>query len=792
MKKSVLFLVLIISSFCQAKELNKIYSLWYDRPAYNRGGDYSKIMSRGYPFDEDWERWSLPIGNGYMGANIFGRTDVERIQLSEKTIGNKGCYGAGGLTSFAEIYLDINHNQTKNYKRELRLNDAVSTVSYNYEGIDYYREYFANYPNNIIAVKLTANTPGSVSFRLRPVFPYLHPENESKTGRTGSVKAENNLITMDGNIQYFNLDHECQIKVVNYGGDIHAAKDIQGKQNTIVVSQADSAVIFIAAATSYQLNDSIFLLPPVEKFRSNEHPHRKVSERIKSATAKGYECLLKEHIADHQQFFNRAEVCLTKETPIIPTDQLLKNYKEGKRDPYLEELFFQYGRYLLIASSRTGSLPPHLQGGWNQYEYAPWSGGYWHNINIQMNYWPAFNTNLAELFIPYVQYNEAFRKAAVRNAVNYVKKNNPDALDPADEENGWTIGTGATAFSISGPGGHSGPGTGGFTTKLFWDYYDFTRDLKILEEHSFPAILGMAKFLSKTLKPAPGGILLVAPSSSPEQRHNDLHYQTVGCTFDQSMVWENYRDLLEAAKALNKKDSFLNQIREQIGKLDPIKVGDSGQIKEYREEKKYGEIGDPHHRHISHLCPLYPGTLINSSTPEWIEAARVSLDGRGDITNGWAMAHRLNSWARIKDGDRAYQLYQLLLSLKVTENLLGNNPPFTIEENFGATAGVAEMLLQSQEGCIEPLAALPEAWKDGSYNGLVARGNFEVSVTWKDGKALEFNILSRKGGICRIKYTGIEQANIVDSKGNNVKYHKLNKNQIEFRTSLDESFCIRF
>ena len=449
MKKSVLFLVLIISSFCQAKELNKIYSLWYDRPAYNRGGDYSKIMSRGYPFDEDWERWSLPIGNGYMGANIFGRTDVERIQLSEKTIGNKGCYGAGGLTSFAEIYLDINHNQTKNYKRELRLNDAVSTVSYNYEGIDYYREYFANYPNNIIAVKLTANTPGSVSFRLRPVFPYLHPENESKTGRTGSVKAENNLITMDGNIQYFNLDHECQIKVVNYGGDIHAAKDIQGKQNTIVVSQADSAVIFIAAATSYQLNDSIFLLPPVEKFRSNEHPHRKVSERIKSATAKGYECLLKEHIADHQQFFNRAEVCLTKETPIIPTDQLLKNYKEGKRDPYLEELFFQYGRYLLIASSRTGSLPPHLQGGWNQYEYAPWSGGYWHNINIQMNYWPAFNTNLAELFIPYVQYNEAFRKAAVRNAVNYVKKNNPDALDPADEENGWTIGTGATAFSIS-------------------------------------------------------------------------------------------------------------------------------------------------------------------------------------------------------------------------------------------------------------------------------------------------------------------------------------------------------
>lgn len=792
MKKNILFLLFILSSFCQAKELNKTYSLWYDRPAFNRGGNYSKIAAKGYPFDEDWERWSLPIGNGYLGANIFGRTDVERIQLSEKTIGNKGCYGAGGLTSFAEIYLDINHNHAKDYKRELRLNDAISTVSYSYKGIDFYREYFANYPDNVIAIKLKANVPGNISFRLRPTLPYLHPENESKTGRTGTVKAESDLITMEGNIQYFNLDHECQIKVVNYGGNIRAAQDIQGKQNTIVVNQADSAVIFIAAATSYQLNDSIFLLPPLEKFRGNEHPHRQVSERIKKATDKGYECLLKEHITDHQQFFNRVDVCLTEETSVIPTDQLLKNYKEGKRDPYLEELFFQYGRYLLIASSRAGALPPHLQGGWNQYEYAPWSGGYWHNINIQMNYWPAFNTNLAELFIPYVQYNEAFRKTATRYAVNYVKKNNPEALDPIDEENGWTIGTGATAFSISGAGGHSGPGTGGFTTKLFWDYYDFTRDLKILEEHSYPAILGMAKFLSKTLKPAPGDILLVAPSSSPEQKHNDKYYQTVGCTFDQGMVWENYKDLLEAAKALNKKDPILNLIKEQIGKLDPIKIGESGQLKEYREEKKYGEIGDPHHRHISHLCPLYPGTLINSSTPEWIEAARVSLDGRGDITNGWAMAHRLNSWARIKDGDRAYQLYQLLLSLKVTENLLGNNPPFTIEENFGATAGMAEMLLQSHEGYIEPLAALPATWENGSYRGLVARGNFEISVTWKNRNAIKFNILSRKGESCRIRYANIKLAKITDSNGKSIRFHVLEKDIIEFKTKPNNSYCIQF
>ena len=258
------------------------------------------------------------------------------------------------------------------------------------------------------------------------------------------------------------------------------------------------------------------------------------------------------------------------------------------------------------------------------------------------------------------------------------------------------------------------------------------------------------------------------------------------------MVWENYKDLLEAAKVLNKKDPLLNLIKEQIGKLDPIKIGESGQLKEYREEKKYGEIGDPHHRHISHLCPLYPGTLINSSTPEWIEAARVSLDSRGDITNGWAMAHRLNSWARIKDGDRAYQLYQLLLSLKVTENLLGNNPPFTIEENFGATAGMAEMLLQSHEGYIEPLAALPATWENGSYRGLVARGNFEISVTWKNRNAVKFNILSRKGESCRIRYANIKQTKITDSNGKSIRYRVLEKDIIEFKTKPYNSYYIQF
>lgn len=789
MKKNILLFLLLLSSFCQAKELNKIYSLWYDHPAFNRGGTFDPKMPSAYPYDEDWEHWSLPIGNGYMGANIFGRIDTERIQLSEKTMANKGVYNQGGFTNFAEIYLDIYHSYSKDYKRELRLNDAVSIVQYQHDSILYSREYFANYPSNIIVVKLKADQSGRVSFKVRPVLPFLHPYNEEKTGRTGIVNAENDLITMQGEIQYFNLAYECQIKVINYGGELKKTED-----GCINVLKSDSTVLLIAAGTSYQLTDSLFLLPPNKKCEGNEHPHNKISERINQAVQKGYDALLNEHISDYQNLFCRVDFCLDDKVPTIPTDKLLKNYQKGKRDSYLEELLFQYGRYLLIASSRDGALPSNLQGGWNQYEYAPWSGGYWHNINVQMNYWPVFNTNLAELFVPYVKYNEAYRKAAMRSATNYVKKNNPEALDNREGENGWTIGTAATAFGISGPGGHSGPGTGGFTTKLFWDYYDFTRDSEILEKHTYPAILGMAKFLSKTLKPSSDGILLANPSSSPEQRHKGVHYQTIGCTFDQGMIWENYRDLLEASKILKKKDAFIKVIEQQITKLDPIQIGESGQIKEYREEKKYGDIGDPIHRHVSHLCPLYPGTLINGTTPEWLNAARISLDKRGDrpgIWKGWPMAFRFNHWARIKDGDRAYNLYRLILSEGVMENLWSLCPPFQIDANFGSTAGVAEMLLQSHEGYIELLPALPAVWNNGFYRGLVARGNFEISATWKNGKATAFDVLSRKGEVCRIRYANIEQAKMTDAKGENVKYKIIGKDLIEFKTKLGDSFHIQ-
>lgn len=790
--KTRLFLLFIMCLFIllSASAQQKEYSLWYSQPAPNEGAE-NIVKSRGFPYDKYWERWSLPIGNGYMGACIFGRTDTERIQLTEKTFGVKGPYKKGGIGNFAEIYIeDIHHDQPLNYKRSLRLNDAISTVNYQYEGVNYTREYFANYPSNVIVVKLKADQPGKISFTLRPVLPYLHEYNDEGTGRTGKVSAQNDLITLTGDIQFFRLPYEAQIKVIPNGGQLKAMNDESGNNGTIRIQQADSVVLLINAQTAYQLKSSVFTASPENKFTGNEHPHRAVSQCIQKAADKGYEVLCKEHIADYQSLFSRVDLRLCDETPGIPTDSLLHDYQRGKESLYMDELLFQYGRYLLIASSRKGSLPPHLQGAWSQYEYAPWSGGYWHNINIQMNYWAAFNTNLAEVFIPYVEYNEAFRQSANEKATGYIKKNNPDALSAIPEENGWTIGTGANAFSIDSPGGHSGPGTGGFTTKLFWDYYDFTRDEDILKKHSYPAMLGMAKFLSKTLKPTEEGYLLADPSSSPEQYHNGTTYQTKGCAFDQEMIWESFHDALKAADILKEESPFLRTIKEQIGKLDAIQIGESGQIKEYREEKKYSDIGDPRHRHISHLCALYPGTLINAETPEWLKAATVTLNNRGDKSTGWGVAHRLNLWARVKDGDMAYQRFQLLLKKYILENLWNMHPPFQIDGNLGGTAGVAEMLIQSHEGYINPLPALPAAWRDGSYEGLVARGNFVVSVFWKQGLMTQMNILSRAGGECVIQYKDIANFTIKDAKGKKVKTIRESKNRIRFATQKGNTYYL--
>ncbi|MDF7800667.1 glycoside hydrolase family 95 protein [Pontiellaceae bacterium B1224] len=761
------------AAFAHDAGTDKVYKIWDDEPCPNRGHDYSIKKARGYPFDEDWETKSYPIGNGYMGANLFGRTDTDRIQITDKTLANEGLYNLSGMTSFAEVYLDLNHPDPTNYSRTLSLNDATHRVSYQYEGVEYQQVSFASYPDNVLVVQLSADQPGKVSFTVRPEIPYLREASE-KYARSGTVVALDDLITLSGTIPFFSVNYEAQIKVLNSGGSLSAGAD------TITVSNADSVVLLIAVGTNYELSSRIFSESiKNKKLDAEQFPHEEISARIGHAVGTGFDQLRANHLADYQNLFNRTTIDFDSEVAELPTKALLRNYQEGETNPYLEELMLQYGRYLLIASSRPGTLPTGLQGVWSQYEVTPWTGGYWHNINVQMNYWGAFSADLAETFVPYIEYFQAYWPEAKKNATNYVRKNNPDALT---EDNGWTIGTSGSPYVIHSPGGHSGPGTAGFTSKLFWEYYDFTRDENFLRETGYPALLGTSRFLSKTVKPTDDGLLLVDPSASPEQKVNGKEYITVGTTFDQGFVWENHNDVLKAAEILGAQDPHLAVAKEQMSKLDPILVGASGQIKEFREENMYGDLGEKKHRHVSHLCPLYPGTLINSETPEWMQATIVSLDARGNNTTGWAMAHRMNLRARTKDGDKAYEVYKKLIQERTYENLWTTHPPFQIDSNFGCMAGVAEMLLQSHEGYIEPLAALPSVWPNGNFSGLVARGNFVFSSVWKNGKATSFEILSRSGGPCEIKYPGIAEAQLTDTRGKAIEFTKKAEDRITFNT----------
>ena len=788
--QSFLFAVISISSVAQTSKALKNYQLWYDAPTPNRGADNSKIQAGGYPFDADWENWSLPIGNGWMGASIFGRNDTDRIQLTENSLDNKSLYKLGGLTNFAEIYLDFNHSNSTNFKRGLSISDAIAYTHYQHNGVNYSREYFTSYPDKVLVIKAKASAKGKLSFVVRPVIPYLKsvdttPDNNY---RTGTVSAKGNVITLSGKMGYFNIIYEGQIKVMSFGGSQTANNDEKGDNGKIEVANADSAIVLVAVGTNYKLDSKIFTEPvPSNKLNDNTSPHVMITKILETASKKSYTQLLQTHLNDYHTYFNRVNLNLGGVEAIMPTDKLLAAYKAGIHNPYLEELYFQFGRYLLISSSRPGCLPANLQGIWSQYDVSPWTSGYWHNVNVQMNYWPAFNTNLAEMFTSYSDYNQAFREEANNLATKYIAENNPSSLSPLAGGNGWTIGTGASPYIIFGPGGHSGPGTGGFTTKLFWDQYDFTRDINVLKQVDYPAVLGMGKFLSKVTKLNPDGLLLASPSASPEQKVKGQNYTTVGCAFDQEMIYENHNDLLKMAKILNDKDAVINTIEAQIGKLDPVQVGWSGQIKEYREENKYGDIGEYKHRHISHLVGLYPGTLINSNTPAWIDAAKVTLTERGDFSKGWAIAHRLNLWARAKEGDRAYSLFGNLLSTCTKDNLWDTHPPFQIDGNFGGTAGVAEMLLQSHEGYIAPLPALPAAWKKGNYKGLVARGNFEVAASWDNGQATAFEIKAKVGGECYIYYPNISKAIITDaSDDKKLSFKKLNIDLISLQTSKEE------
>ena len=763
--------------------------------------------------NDDWERWSIPIGNGYFGANLFGRTETERIQLTEKTLANpyrikSDSTYTDGLNNFSETYIDFGHvsSGVTDYSRELDLKTAISTVKYNYNGVTYSREYFTSYPDKALVIKLDASEAGALDFVLRPTVPYEQEymntpgDGGGKTGTVTSYVSDGvGNIALTGALEYFGIDFVGLYKVYTDGAlSATTCTNKDGDTDgTITVKGASSAYIVVTMGTDYELSSEIFTSGSNKPTKTTTlaDAMAKVEGYMNAASAYGYEELKARHLQDYTELFGRVSLDLDcKESDFaLTTDELLNQYKNGSGSSYLEALYFQYGRYLLIASSRSGALPANLQGAWNRYNHSPWSSGYWHNINVQMNYWPAFSTNIAETFEAYVEYNEAYMAKASSGADGIVKQYNPAAYG-TDGGNGWSIATGGYVSDIYGS---ESIGNLGFTTQLFWDYYAYTADEQLLREVVYPVLVSAARFITKMVKEDKDGNYIAISSDSPEQYVDGVWYYTSeGTGYAQSFAYQNNYNLLLAAAELGISASdtshedyaILNTVLKQIDKYDPVRVGLSGQVKEFFEEDYYGDLGEYTHRHISQLVGLYPGNVINGTTPAWIDAAKYTLTERGDKATGWGVAHRLNLWARVQDGERAYDLLEQLLKTNTATNLWDLHPPFQIDGNLGGTSGISEMLLQSHAGYVEPLAAIPSTWANGSYTGLVARGNFEVSAKWADGLATSFNILSKSGGELSVKYSGIASATVTDSKGKAIDYTVSANDVITFATEAGETY----
>lgn len=820
--------------------------LWYDEeaPKIDECAPKGYMLSWGEQGmnDDGWTNWSLPIGNGYFGVNVFGRTESERITISDKTLTTPWQYPTdydnqvGGLNTFSETYLDFNHTNTNvsNYERYLDIKTAISGVKYDYEGVTYTREYITSYPDKSLVIYLDSSEKGALDFTLRPTVPYEKEyllskgDGFSKDGQVESwVEGDTGVIELTGNMGYYGIDFMATYKVYIEDGTMEASEVYEeisenwdgGSHSEvgdgiIEVSGATRAYIVVTLGTDYELESGIFLGGQFDRNKPTQKANiedvrekveadmNKVEELTYDLDVKGAYSLLRErHVEDYQKLFNRVSLDLGYDPDDleVTTDVLQFRGTLGMESTYLQSLIFQYGRYLLISSSRPGTLPAHLQGAWNCYDTPPWSSGYWHNINVQMNYWPAFTTNLAETFEAYVDFNKAYMEQAQYNANYEISTNNPEVYGQ-DGGNGWTVGVAGDAFFIN-----SDPSSGnmGFTTPLFWDQYLYTMDEEVLE-YTYEILADAARYITKAVKEDEYGNLLVDYCDSPEQFVNGSWYFTTGTTYAQSLSYVNNYYTLLAAKEMGidlenetllsqEEYSILKTVMYQLDKYDPIVIGLSGQVKEFREEEYYSDLGDPSHRHISHLVGLYPGTLINSSTPAWMDAASVALDGRSGYkeTYGWPYAHKVNLYARLKDGENAYNNLKNYIKRSNGTNLWSiYDEIFQYDANSGITAGIGEMLLQSQEGFIEPLAAIPNAWAKGSYTGLAARGNFVVDCSWENGVSTKIVITSNAGGTAKIKYPSITGCKVVDSKGNEVSYSVSDTDVISFETTKGETYYL--
>ncbi len=703
-----------------------------------------------------WQTRSLSFGNGYFGVSEFGGTDVERLQLTEPTFHTQQIHARlkriqGNLTDAADFSVEFGHKDATGYLRELDLEDALATVKYSAGGVDYTREYFTSYPDKVGAMRFTASKKGALSFTLRAQVPFL--DAPPPMDRTGKVESAGNEISLSARSGVYGVKLAGRFRVLSDGA-VTAQAD-----GSLKVDGATEATVVFALATNYRLVPEMFEASKGQWSEKNfdrtpyfgPDPSAEAERRVAAACALGYDELKRRHLEDFRGLVGRSSIDVDFDAAdmALSTPELRAR---GGSSVYLQLLYWRLGKYFLASSSRPGTLPGSLQGCWSgPVRATAWGSGFWHNINVQMDYWGAFSCNMAECMEAYAAYNAAFRPTTKTAARNYIRRVNPAGLKEPFSDDFWSVGTAAWPYQVAGaPGGHSGPGTGGFTTALYIDWYDFTQDRKVLEEECWPVLRGMADFLTRCVVET-NGLYLSAFSASPEQgAKSGGYYRTVGCAFDQQMIQLNNAALVRFAKILGREDDpVVKRCKEQLAKYDPVQIGESGQIKEFREERFYADfVCETHHRHISQLVGLYPGAIINHSTPDWMKAASRTLDMRGEKTEAWAIVHRMCCRARTGEGDIALRLFGNLMEYKATDTLWSiAHGVHQIDANYGGAAAFAELLLQSHEldadgnFKIDLLPALPSSWaKHGSFRGLRARGGKVVDCEWRDGKVVRSEV----------------------------------------------------
>lgn len=769
---------------------------------------------------------ATPFSSQNKSSNATGLTPNARAQ-------------EGAYQSFCEMKIDYNQDigKAQNYVRALDLNKAISTVSYEYGGVTYGSELFASYPDDVMVYKITASDKGKVNFTLHPEIPqmgifegrYLDTSEgygKEKYGKTGTVTAEGDTITLQGELKHNGMKFAGQFKVIPSGGSMTADNETEnalladgsGTQGSITVKDADEAYIVVSLTTDY-VND--FDSGYSTKETAQQLVDR-MEQKVERAAEKGYERLLNNHEADYRELFDRVRLDLGEDFPKdVPTDELLDAYKANYNkngaaqnySKYLEVLYYQYGRYMLIASSREGSLPANLQGIWNDTDGPAWNSDWHTNINLQMNYWLAESTNLSETATALVDYANSLRKPGRLSLAKMygIGYDADESKIDLETEDGFTFNCSTTARGFTGNIDSTAafaPTAVAFLSQNLYDYYAYTQDKDYLKSDIYPYLREACITYLQTLKSGRGdsdaGKLYVVPSYSSEQGQ-----WTVGTYFDQQLVWQLFHDTIEAMEELGIAESttmedegektFLNddgkllaRLKDAIGRLDPVVIGEEGQIKEWQHEKKYNRtaggsgIGADNHRHISQLVALYPGNYITKDKEELIKASQFVLTKRTDTSTGWGLAHRLNLWARTGDGNHSYKLINSLLGTSTYDNLFDTHAPFQIDGNFGATAGMTEMLLQSHSGKVELLPALPDAWVDGNVEGIVARGNFEVDMQWKDGTAKYASVTSNAGG--KLVLSGIDNAVVKDAEGKTIEASKNADGDYELDTEAGKTY----